>query len=97
MSIHDLVVNKIAELTRFVAEDVRVDHRLRDDLRMDEDDFSFLFVPGLERALGMALPQDDWQGVRTVGEVIRMIELKVGVTAPSRDEKAARDRFPSTD
>ena len=77
MNVQDLVVTKIAELSRFSKEEILVDHTLLGDLRMDEDDFSFLFVPELEKAVGMELPQGDWDGIRTVGEVIRMIEGKI--------------------
>lgn len=81
MNVHDLVFNKIAELTRFRVEEILLDHTLLGDIRLDEDDFSFLFVPELEAAIGRELPQADWNEVRTVGDVIRMIERKLGSRA----------------
>lgn len=77
MNVHELVVSKIADLSRVKKGAILEDHTLLGDIRMDEDDFSFLFVPELERAIAMELPQSDWEGIRTVGEVIRLLERKL--------------------
>lgn len=43
------------------------------DLRVDDDDLTFVFIPGVERALGVRLPHDVWSTVYTVqGAVVAL-------------------------
>jgi acyl carrier protein len=76
MDIQQLVVSHVSALSKLRPEEIRLDHTLLGDVKMDGDDFSYLFVPGLEKSLGMKLPQSDWAGVRTVGDVIQMVRRK---------------------
>ena len=77
MSVHDLVLSHLREHSHLRSEEIKLEHTLAGDLRMDGDDFSYLFVPQLEKALGLKTSQEDWDHVTTVGDVIKMLERKV--------------------
>lgn len=57
----------------------RTDLLLR-DLKLDGDDFSFLFVPNLEKVLQVKTTQEEWDKVYTVQDAIdvftRAVERK---------------------
>ena len=49
------------------------DERLVNDLRVDSDDLSFLFVPAIERAAKIRPPAQRWRSVFTVNDAARLI------------------------
>jgi len=49
--------------------------RLVEDLRVDGDDFSMTFVPRVNREFGIKVPWREWESVRTVADVVAIIEL----------------------
>ena len=51
----------------------RVTDDLVKDIKVDSDDLSFIFVPELEKRLGMRVPIDEWSTVSTVQEVIELL------------------------
>ena len=51
----------------------RVDFLVR-DLHMDSDDFSFLFVPELEKRLGIHVPVQAWSTVYSVDDTIHLLK-----------------------
>lgn len=76
MDIRQLVVSEVSALSEVEPSELRLEHTLLGDAKMDADDFSYLFVPRLEKALGLRFSQSDWAGIRTVGEVVQMLERK---------------------
>ena len=71
------VLAAVEDVTGRSRQEVRPADRLLADLRMDADDFSYLFVPGLEKQLGVITSQDDWDGVVTVQDAIDVFVRKV--------------------
>lgn len=77
MDLFNLVATEAAELSRISRGDIRPEHRLLEDIDMDGDDFSYLFVPALEKALAIKTKPSDWNGVRTVDDVVALLQSKV--------------------
>lgn len=65
-----LVVESLADLTSRPASSIRLTDRLISDLRLDGDDFSLVFVPGLEKALRVKTDPLAWEHLSTVQQVI---------------------------
>ena len=77
MDLLSIVIDKAAELSEVRREDIRPDHRLMRDLEMDEDDFSFVFVPRLEKTLGVKTSPADWETVSTIGDVVEVFQKRM--------------------
>ena len=80
MDIQQLVISHVSELSKLRPDAIRLEDTLLGDVKMDGDDFSYLFVPGLEKSLGVKLPPSDWVGVRTVADVIQLLRQKTQPT-----------------
>jgi acyl carrier protein len=52
----------------------RLTDRLVDDLRIASDDLSFMFVPELERKLGIRVPVDEWRSVYTGRDACELLK-----------------------
>jgi acyl carrier protein len=76
MDLQHIVISNIAELSRMKQADIRLEHTLVGDIKMDGDEFSFVFVPALEKALRIRTSQSDWDGVRSVGDIVEMLQRK---------------------
>jgi len=61
MDINNLVISAAAKLSLMPQVDIRPEHSLLGDIDIDGDDFSFDFVPSLERSLGIKTHQADWR------------------------------------
>ena len=61
--------------------DMLPEHTLLGDIDMDGDDFTFEFVPTLEKALRIKTLQSDWDEVRTVRDAVVMLQRKVSEKA----------------
>ncbi len=61
--------------------DMLPEHTLFGDIDMDGDDFTFEFVPTLEKALRIKTLQSDWDEVRTVRDAVVMLQRKVSEKA----------------
>ena len=57
--------------------DIRPDHKLLGNIDIDGDDFSFAFVPSLERALRVKTLKEDWDNVETIQDVVHMLQRKL--------------------
>ena len=77
MDLQTIVAAQAAELSHLTATQIGLDHSLLWDLRIDEDDFSYVFVPALEKELGIKTSPTDWAGIRTVRDVVEMLLKKV--------------------
>jgi len=78
MDLLSIVIHTAAELSEMRHEDIRADHRLIGDLEMDEDDFSFVFVPRLEKMLGVKTSPAVWETVSTIGDVVEVFQKRKG-------------------
>ena len=74
MSSRDSVYDLVERITLRRKTDIRDTDRLGEDLRMDPEDFSMSLVPRLEKALHLKPPIQQWERVRTVGDVIQLLE-----------------------
>ena len=83
VDILSVVTQKAAELSELQQTEIRPEHWLLRDIRMDEDDFSYIFVPQLERLLGVKTRPSDWDAVYTVRDVVELFERKLSGTAPT--------------
>ena len=77
MDLQHLVTSTAAKLSLMRQTDMRPEHTLLGDIGMDGDDFSYSFVPGLEKALGIRTSQSDWSGVLTIRDVVLMLQNKI--------------------
>lgn len=67
------VLESLEDLTERPSNRIRLKDRLVSDLGLDGDDFSFVFVPGLEQALGIRTDPLAWEHLVTVGQVIEYL------------------------
>lgn len=63
----------LSDVLRMPVEDIDDQASLVEELRLDGDDFSFLVVPKLERALGISLRDADWSTVRTASDLYNAV------------------------
>jgi len=72
----NVVVREVLEdITGASAETIRPRDRLVDDLKATGDDLSFVFVPAVERQLGVHVPQDAWRRVFTVQDAVEVLRV----------------------
>ena len=79
MDIYSIVASTAAKLSLMEEPDIRPDPKLLGDIDIDidGDDFSFAFVPSLERALRVKTLQEDWDNVETIQDVVHMLQRKL--------------------
>jgi acyl carrier protein len=68
--VEDTVLENLEDILQVPKSQIRRTDRLLKDLKMDGDDFSFLFVPALERTLEVRFPSEVWSTIYTVQDVI---------------------------
>ncbi len=71
------IVKKIIEseqLSDIPVESIKLSDRLIKDLKMDGDDFSFIFVPEIESKFSVKIPIQAWRKVSTIEDVINVIK-----------------------
>ena len=66
------VLEVLSRITLRPEGEIRLEHDLIDDLRIDSDDLSFGMVLGLEHRFGVRTTQEDWNNVHTVADVIQV-------------------------
>lgn len=69
----------LEDLTNIPRDRIQDGNDLVRDLRLDGDDFSYEFVPRLEKHFGVVTTQADWDGVRTVADAIELIAQRAQV------------------
>ena len=67
----------IAETLHCELEEVTMDARLAEDLKADSLDSVELNM-SLEEALGVSVPDDDLMNIKTVGDIVRILEEAKG-------------------
>jgi hypothetical protein len=73
MAIEMTVRDILKDILRRPKETFRMVDHLHRDLKMDPDDFSFLFVPMVSKRLKVSIPVSDWGA--TDGTVSGMVDL----------------------
>jgi hypothetical protein len=68
--VEQLVLEGIVDVTRTNRGEINRTDRILEDLRMDGDDFSLVFVPAIESQLGVKTKPADWTNAYTVQDVI---------------------------
>ena len=63
----------LADLTGVSAEAIRAEDRLVEDLKVTSDDLSFVFVPEVERQLGLRVRTERWRSVHTTQDAIDLL------------------------
>lgn len=66
------VLDALQDITGVPSEQIRMNDRLVGDLRMNGDDFTFVFVPRIEQSLGIVTNPEAWQEVSTVQDAIKI-------------------------
>jgi len=52
-------------------------------LRIVSDDLSYIFVPELERELGVKIPVEEWRSVYTRGDACELLKKYLGKSSPT--------------
>ncbi len=77
-STEDMVIDAVWEVIESILLKSRDRFTTRDhlvhDLKISSDDLSFIFVPELERRLGINIPVSEWDNVGTVQEAIDLLK-----------------------
>ena len=67
--IRKIIHQELAVLTENLA-----DNDPFDKLKVDTDDWSFLFIPRVETEFGIKVPINDWETVWTISEVAKLVQ-----------------------
>lgn len=78
--IFDLVRGRLAELVECEPGTITLDTRLEEDLEADSLDLVELAM-ALEEELSLEIPDDDLEGIRTVGDAVEFVAERVGAEA----------------
>jgi len=75
--IERIVLESVEDVTGIERSQIRRTDRLVHDLKMDGDGFSFVFVPDVEKALGVTTTQDQWDCASTIQDAIDVFAAAV--------------------
>jgi acyl carrier protein len=78
--LQDKVCKILAENLSVPADQVTPQSRFQEDLDADSLDLVEA-VLGLEEEFGVSIPEEEMEGVKTVGEAINLVAQKLGVSA----------------
>lgn len=74
--IFDLVRGRLAELIECDLNDIKLETRLEEDLEADSLDLVELAM-ALEEELSLEIPDEELEGIRTVGDAVEFIAERV--------------------
>lgn len=66
------VLTSLQDVTGVPQSQMRDENSLLRDLKMTGDDFTFVFVPNVEKALGVKIQPSVWRKISTVGEAVEV-------------------------
>jgi acyl carrier protein len=72
-----LIQSRLAELMECDTEQIRMETRLEEDLEADSLDLVELAM-SLEEELHLEIPDDELEGIRTVGDAVKFVVDRVG-------------------
>lgn len=76
--VFDLVRGRLAELVECEPNDIKLDTRLEEDLEADSLDLVELAM-ALEEELSLEIPDEELEGIRTVGDAVEFIAERVAI------------------
>lgn len=76
--VEGVVRRHLAKITRIPQERIRPSDRIVRDLNADGDDLSFLFIPAVERELGVTVKLEVWRSVYTVQDAVDALRRALG-------------------
>jgi acyl carrier protein len=76
--VFDLVRGRLAELIECDPGDIKLDTRLEEDLEADSLDLVELAM-ALEEELSLEIPDEELEGIRTVGDAVEFIAERVAI------------------
>lgn len=75
--VSDVVLYHLTDVTGIPPERIHLTDRVVRDLKVTGDDIDFIFIPRVERDLGVTLKPHEWIAMRTVEEVITALRIAV--------------------
>jgi acyl carrier protein len=72
--IEQLVLSTLEDLTGRKLREGDLDSDLTKDLKITSDDLSFVFVPNLEKSLGIRVPTRAWDHIHCGRDTARLLE-----------------------
>jgi acyl carrier protein len=76
--VFELVRGRLAELIECDPGDIKLDTRLEEDLEADSLDLVELAM-ALEEELSLEIPDEELEGIRTVGDAVEFIAERVAI------------------
>ncbi len=77
--VFDLIRGRLAELIERDPDEIRLETRLEEDLEADSLDLVELAM-ALEEELSLEIPDEELEGIRTVGDAVDFIAERVSAT-----------------
>ena len=71
-----LVLSLLEKWGDLPQEDIRPEHHIAHDLKVDGDDYGMSLVPEIKKRLGINPKRQEWE-VATVGELLAVVERHV--------------------
>lgn len=71
--VEEAVLETIADILLCDKAELWLSARLVDDLNIDSDDLSLMFVPDLEKRLKVKIPIKEWNNVYTIQDAIDLL------------------------
>lgn len=68
-----VIARALGDITAVPAATIRPEHRIVEDLGADGDDLSFVFVPEVERELGVRVDPSAWRSVHRVQDAVDIL------------------------
>lgn len=75
--IFDLIRGRLAELIERDPSEIQLETRLEEDLEADSLDLVELAM-ALEEELSLEIPDEELEGIRTVGDAVDFVAVRVG-------------------
>jgi acyl carrier protein len=76
--VFELVRGRLAELIECEPSDIKLETRLEEDLEADSLDLVELAM-ALEEELSLEIPDEDLEGIRTVGDAVEFVAERVQI------------------
>lgn len=75
MELQDKVIKLVSEATKIDVSSIKADTSFIDDLNLDSLDMVELMMK-MEDEFGVEIPEDETEGLKTIGDVINYIKTK---------------------
>ncbi len=75
MELQEKIVKLVSDATKVDAANIKSDTSFVDDLNLDSLDMVELMMK-MEDEFGVEIPEDDTEGLKTIGDIVKYIETK---------------------